>query len=352
MAEANIVVNYIEIIQAIGEQIQSVWFALKDTENEEIKEEIKNIKAIEVSDEQSFNKKRNENKIDRGTIYIVAKFGSGSTNFGSSVTPITLLAIGTANKVKPAQLLLGVFASAWTTKNLNQGLEDAEHNSLEISYASQVWNTPEVVTNFNEIDANYRNLFRVTGFIISGTAAVRVGTITYFYNENNNYPNLPAVGWEQFNILAVSDAYRASLDTQPFGNTKGFAQSEVNFSTYTFSVSTYLLTNHISAASLSIKGFRNRTKQGIGAIFKADGTQKVPGSDDTAETYFVVHKNGKLKLKIDFTNGYTNLPVTTETEDANDDVLASDFFSYFKIVDAQIRQEIANIPMLTITFTR
>ena len=352
MAQAKVVVNYIEIIQAIGEQFQSVWYALKSSENEDILNQIKNIKAIEVSDEQSFNKKRDENKIDKGTVYIVAKFGSGSINYGSSVTPITLLCIGTANKVKPTQLLLSVFASAWTTKNLCQDLETEDHESLEISYVTQVWNTPEVVTNFNEIDTDFRNLFRVTGNIVAGESAVRVGTITYLYDENNNYPSLPAQGWEQFNIMAVSDGYRASMDAQPFGNTKGFAQSEVNFSTYGFSVSTYLLTNHISAAALSVRGFRNRTKKGIGAIFAADGTQKSPGSNDTSTTYFVVHKNDKLKLKVEFTNGYTNLPASTETADAGDDVLASDFFSYFKIVDSQLNQEIATIPMETLTFTR
>ena len=74
----------------------------------------------------------------------------------------------------------------------------------------------------------------------------------------------------------------------------------------------------------------------------------------------MVHKNDKLRLKLNFTNGYTNEPgfregnlTKTETADeTNDDVLAKTFFEYFKIVDSQISQEIAGIPMLTITFTR
>ena len=74
MAQAEVVVNYIEIIQSIGEELQNVWYALKETSNEEILDEIKNIKKIEVSDEQSFNKKKNENKIEKGTIYYPANY--------------------------------------------------------------------------------------------------------------------------------------------------------------------------------------------------------------------------------------------------------------------------------------
>ena len=344
MAQAEVVVNYIEIIQSIGEELQNVWYALKETSNEEILDEIKNIKKIEVSDEQSFNKKKNENKIEKGTIYVVVRFGSGSINYGSSVTPISLYAIGTANKVKPTQFLLSVFASAWTTKNLSQGLIDSQGVSLEISHAIQVWNTPEIVTNFNEMDIDFRNLFRLTGNIVIGDSAIRLGTLSYIYDEAA-YALDNTKGIETVNIMSFQDGYRASLDSQPFGSTKGFAQSEVNFSTYTFSISTYLLTNkYISAAALSVRGFRNRTSSGIGAIFNTGGVQQ--------NNYFVVHKNQKLKIKLQFTNGYTNFPASTENASDDDDVLDSDFFSYFKIVDSQISQEIAGIPMLTITFTR
>lgn len=331
-AVGEVVINYIEIIQAIGEQFQSVWYALKDSTDPNVIEEIKNVKKIEVSDEQSFSKKRNENKTEKGTIYIVVRFGAGAINYGSSVTPISLYCIGTANKVKPTQLLLSVFSSSWTTLNLCQELVDDKGISLEISNALQVWNTPEVVTNFNEIDTDFKNLFRLTGNIVIGESAVRLGTLTYIYDEKKNLS-------ETVNIMSFSDGYRASLDSQPFGNTKGFAQSEVNFSTYTFSISTYLLGNHLSAAALSVRGFRNRSANGeIGDI--------------SQENYFVVHKNQRLKLKLKFTNGYTNIPNEGEQESEDDDVLGSVFFSYFKIVDSQISQEIAGIPTLTITFTR
>ena len=363
---SDIVINYIDIIQAIGEQIQQVWYALQESDKEEIIREISNIKKIEVSDEQSFNKKRSENKVEKGAVYVVVRFGSGSINYGSSLTPISLYVMGTANKVKPTQILLSVFASAWTTKALAQDIQDENGNLLEIENASQVWNTPEIITNFNEVDADFKNLFRLTGNIVVGSSTVRVGKLTYFYGETDNYPHLPAVGWEEVNIMSFQDGYRASLDSQPFMNTDGFAQSEVNFSTYTFSISTYLLDNQISADMLAIRGFRNK----IAPVYDATSTYSVGDivfyndglggyiysciSDiSTPETFDATHwkqikrafystfsQNQYMKIKLEFTNGFTNIP--------ND----NDFFSSFKVVDSSIGQEIAGIPTLNITFTR
>ena len=317
MSEANVVINYENIINAIGEQIQDVWYALQNLgntdEEKEIKKQISNIKAIEISDEQSFVRKREEKPLLQGTLYIVVRFGAGAINYGSSVTPISLYCVGTANKVKPSQLILGVFASTWTTKNLSQGLVDDENQSLEVKDALQVWNTPEIITNFNEIDNDFKNLFRLTGNIVVGPSAVRVGELTYYWGDGPN-------DFEKINVMSFQDGYRASLDSQPFGNTNGFAVSEVNFSTYTFTISTYLLNNHLTADILAIRGFRNA---GSGLI-----------SSD-------LDPNEKVKIKIDFTNGFTNIYSGSDS-----------FYAYFKIVSSQIGQELAGIPTLVIAFTR
>ena len=323
-----VIINYAHIVEIIGEQLQVVWDALKET-NPDL---IGAVKGIEVSDEQSFNKKQDEQKLEQGFVYIVVRFGAGSINYGSSVTPISLYVLGTANKVKPTQLLLSVFASSWTTKNLGQDLEVVDNSML------QVWNTPEVVTNFNEIYADFRNLFRLTGNIVVGPAAVRVGELTYYYDEYNTQTSAWVEKEEKVSIMSFSDGFRSSLDTQPFGNTFGFAQSEVNFSTYTFAISTYLLDNHLSALILSMRGFRNRSGSGIGAI--------------SAQNYFKGEPNDKVKIKIKFTNGFDNVPGTNESATTYDPLLGSTLFDYFKIVDSQIGQEIAGIPTLSITFAR
>jgi len=313
--EVKVVLDYGQIINIIGDEVQLVWRALK--ENEATSEMISNIKSIEISDEQSFIRKDREKKLLQGTVYIVVRFGSGSINFGSSVTPITLMCVGTVNKVRPTQLLLGTFASQWTTKNLSSG-------------QLQVWNTPEVITNFNEIDSDFRNLFRLTGFVILGPAAVRVGTITYYYDHDN----VDDEHSETISMMSVQDGYHASLDAQPFGNTHGFAKSEVNFSTYTFSFSTYLLAGHLANDMLAVRGFR----------YRPNGTYSASTSK--------FQPNDEIWLKIDFDNGYNNFPGEGETADASDPVKHSPFFYKFKLVDSKISQELAGLPTLVVTLTR
>lgn len=324
---ATIVINYNKVIECIGEQLQSVWYALKQSGNQEILDTINTITRIDVSDEQSFNIKRGNSQLEKGALYIVVKFGNGPINYATSVAPISLLTLGTANKVRPAQLLLSVFSSTWTTKNLNQDLQDGEGNSLEDADTKQmlqVWNTPEIVTNFNEVYSEFRNLFRVSGNIVFGPSAVRVGTLTYYWGTGST-------DYETINIMSFQDGYRASMDSQPFGNTEGFAQSETNFSTYTFAISTYLLNNHLSADLLAIRGFRNRNGGSISSTFGP---------------------NDKMRIQIKFTNGFDNFVNSELNPTQGDTVWSDNFFEYFKIVDSQIGQEIGGIPTVSITFTR
>ena len=94
MSEAKIVINYEEIIQSIGEEFQDIWYALQsDDVDEEVKKQVSCIKTIEISDEQSFVKKQENNKLLQSTLYVAVKFGSGATNYGSSVTPISLYCV-------------------------------------------------------------------------------------------------------------------------------------------------------------------------------------------------------------------------------------------------------------------
>lgn len=317
---SEVIINYKEIIKGISDQIHAVWNALSVSADSNIADEIKNIKNIEISDEQNFVKKENI-LADQSKIYIVVKFGAGSINFGSSVCPISLMCLGTANKIKPIQLLMSVFASSWTTKNV-----------LNLSDVLQVWNTPEVMGNFTEVNIEFRNLVRLTGNIVVGPAAIRMGTMTYIYDEDL-YDSDHTKGCEEISIMSFQDGYQASLDTQPFGNTDGFAKSEVNFSTYSFTISTYLLTGHFSNDLLAIRGFRYRP------------------NDTYDSTTSKFEPNQWMKLKLVFTNGYTNMPGDRETKDTNDSVKGKDFFCKFKVVNSRIGQELAGLPTLVATFT-
>ena len=319
-----LIIDYQEIITHISEEIEYIWKELASSEEKEISSLISNIKGIIVSDEQFFRKKESSRELRRGTVYLVVRFSAGSINYATSATPISIYGLGTANQIKPVQLLLGTFASYWTTKNMSQGLK------TEVSDMLQVWNTPEVVSNFNVVDDDFRSLYRTTGIIVIGPAAVRVGTLTYYYGDN--YANS-----ETINIMAFQDGYHASLDSQPFGNTNGFVQSEVNFQTYTFSISTYLLDSQLTRDMLAIRGFRYR-----------------PGGSYSTATgkYSIADPNNKFKLKIDFTNGFNNMPGSNETSSSSDPVKGDDFYTFYKVVDSSTKQEIGGIPTLNITFTR
>ena len=321
------VINYESIISRIGEEMQYIWQELATSEDATVAKLIANIKEIKVSDEQYFRKQESNRALRRGTVYIVVRFSAGAINYASSVTPVSIYGLGIANQVKPVQLLLGTFASYWTTKNLSEGLKTSVNNML------QVWNTPEIVSNFNIVDDDFRNLYKVTGNIVIGPDAVRLGTLTYIYDETAE-ANVPGSGSEKLPIMSFHDGYHASLDSQPFGNTNGFVQSEANFSTYTFTISTYLLNSQLAKDMLAVRGFR----------YRPDGTYSATTSTFDA--------NKSMKLKLEFTNGYTNVPGNNESTSSSDPAKGENFYAYYKLVDSQIGQEIAGIPTLTIAVTR
>lgn len=328
------VINYEDIITYISEEIQYVWKELVASEDESVANLISNIKGIIVSDEQFFRKQEANRALRRGTVYLIVRFSAGSINYASSVTPVSIYGLGVANQVKPVQLLLGTFASYWTTKNLRDGLtkrQDGQTQNLIVSDMLQVWNTPEVISNFNVVDDDFRNLYRVTGNIVIGPEAIRVGTLTYYYGEGSS-------DYETINIMSFQDGYRTSLDSQPFGNTNGFTQSEVNFQTYTFSISTYLLNSHLARDLLAIRGFR----------YRPNGTYNT----STTGAFSLKDPNNIFKIKIDFTNDFNNMPGSEETTDLVDPVKGDDFYMKFKVVDSGINQEIGGIPVLNITFVR
>lgn len=355
----SVVVDYIQIVNAIAKQFQIVYSELmanyqvaaqieeaNRTEKQQqdflVGEQLKNIGFLEISDEQSFTKK--ENKSIK-TCYIVVKFGVGTSNFASSVSPVSVLCVGTPNRVKPAQILLSAFAARWTTLNMLQDEVDSEGQSIEISDALQVWNTPEVVTNFNETNSEFRNLFRLNGTLVIGQQAVRLGTLTYVYDiglfdpyrqyiANGGNPDTYPYdkGFEKMNIMSFEDNFGNSLDPQPFGHTHGFTKSEVNFSTYTFSFSTYLLSGHLSSDITAMKGFRKRD-----------------GGTGVAST---IKPNHTFTLILEFTNGYNNYPNYGETSDITDEIMGDYDLSKFKLVNSKVSQELGNLASMVLSFSR
>ena len=267
---------------------------------------------IYVDDEQSFLK-RLELK-DNG-IYVTVKFGNASTNFGGSMCSISLEILGTKNKIKPAQAFFSAFCSRWSLSHL-EGDEQT----------NQIWVTPSVSSNFNEVKDGFRTLFSVSGTLIIGRSTIRLGTITYKYGPNEE-------DVENIDFMSYQDNYGASLSPQPFGNTCGFTVSENNFSTDSFSISTYLIDCKLIQDCLALKGLRKREN----GVYTPSTSAKKPNDD------FVLY--------LTFSNGYTNYSPDNEESDPNDDVKGSKLFSTYKCSSISIQQRIDGIATITLAFS-
>lgn len=268
-----------------------------------------------VSLEQAFLK--STEKIDPNGVYVAIRFSRASINFGSSMCNVYLAILGTANKVKPTQLFFSAYASRYTNETI------LGNNT------QQIWVTPNVQTNFNEFGQEFRNLYDVSGTLIIGNRTINVlnGVIIYKYGES-------AGDLEEIPFMAFQDNFRNNLAPQPFGNTHGFAKSETNFSSYSFTISTYLLDTQLAADCMHAKGFELASATGSAGQKKSN---KLPNDD--------------FELYIEFSNGYSNKNTYRYIED-NQEKTDSTFFKIFKLVDCGMTNNYGEIPMFTVSFTR
>lgn len=253
----NVRINYDEIVTSIGKEIAVFMSELRtgasggDIYCKKLIDLLKGV-SFEVSDEQSDIKRKD--LTNQNIIHVVAKFGNSSTNFGSSICPVVLNILGVENKIKPAQMFFSAFCTRWHTYNM------IDSNGVVNDKITQLWMTPNVVANFNEVSIGYRTLFNVSGTLIIGQSTVKLGTMTYVYDPDLFASSQGEEGYENIDFLSFQDNFTNALSPQPFGDTFGFAKSETNFSTNSFSISTYLLDTKLVADCMAVKGFRYRNK--------------------------------------------------------------------------------------------
>lgn len=315
---ANVRIDYNEILNGIGSEIQEVFNQLKalkpGDDNSTLKQYVDAINKIIVSDEQSFMKAQDYHE---DNLYIVIRFGGATMNFGASQSNVSLSVLGTANRIKPAQYFMSLFVSYWNTRKLKKS------DNVELNI-TQIWKAPYVSANFNETHKDFRTLFSVEGTLIIGDNAVYLGNIVYEYGKDENDNPL----YETLPFMAYNDNYSASVNPVSFGNTNGFAVSEVDFSTFSFSISTYLLDTHLVKDVMEIRGWRN----------KLTDSGKKP--------------DNKFQLYLSFSNGYDNgggLSSDQLTIETNPNV--DEMFSQFKLVSSSISQRLGEIPSITLSFT-
>ena len=126
---------------------------------------------VYIANEQEFIKSKQQKP---NAIYIVLRYGSASVNFGQSVLPITITAICEQNKIDRVQSLFADFVAKFN-------LERAENNTIQ-----QIYESPVVTSNFNQLFEGFRSIMYVSGFLVISKTA---NFLSFYYAENLEIAN-------------------------------------------------------------------------------------------------------------------------------------------------------------------
>ena len=210
--------------------------------------------SFEVSEEQQFMPDERERK----KIYIVVKFLPATINFGQTILPISFSAVAEENSLEICDKLLTEYA-------LRYNMEFALNDTIR-----QFYNTPYVISNFNEIHTGYRSLMSMSGTLqINKTSNPKRIYVEKPITENGTTTNI----WEELPVITSNFSYSKQLDPQAFYNQSNMTVSKSRVKTYTLSLVMYDMTNY----------------------FQDKALDEVVGTTDT-ETLFkikIVWKNGK-----------------------------------------------------------
>ena len=169
-------------------------------------------------------------------------------------------------------------------------LTDDESGTIKQTYTS-----PSIMSNFNEMFDGFRSLFYMSG--------------TFLISKNANPFKVYVSGEsEEIDCITVSDTFDVQLDTQAFFNTDNFTKSVGTVGTFTLNITSYLMDTDFLNKVLAVK-LKDLKKQPAGV-------------------------NTTFRFDIVFKNGY-------EARDWD-----------FKLVNATVQEEIGELPIISMTFTR
>lgn len=270
-------INDDELLSLIGTELRSIIQSDLETFGEydfTLTNEIQFVKD---------KKAKNELKNNPKQVFIVIKFYPATLNFGQTLLPIQLDVISEKNKLDVSRRLLTLFAE---TYNL-------EFNSDKT--IKQYFQSPSVMSNFNEIGDGYRSLLTLRG--------------TLQISENANLSTLKYVnGLEQIELplITFGMSFDIQLDTQSlYGEsnlTKSWARVGTNVITFTMYLTDTLFLNRVLA------------------IVNKDFTT-MPNGINTDFPFVLGFKNG----------------ITINTT--------------MKLANVGIQQNIAELPVVSLTFT-
>lgn len=198
--------------------------------------------TVIVANEKSVNL---EKFYSRNCIYIVVRFMPAYIYYQQSVVPVTLKILSEANSIEVAQELMIEFAMTYN-------LRENDTKTLK-----QVYQTPSVTTNFNEVYDGYRTAFYMTGtFVISENSnpyEITIDPEDDIYDKDNLDNNI-------IGVIASGISAIIQTDSQPFYDTDGDVDTLGQFRAIGISFSTYMLDNAFCNKCIDVAfGLNNRT---------------------------------------------------------------------------------------------
>ena len=183
---------------------------------------------IFVSSELIYAKKK---EYHPKTIYINVKFLEASLYYGQTNLPVTLNILSEQNSFDVCRTLIMDFVTQF---NLQR---DSSGDIL------QRYDTPVVLSNFNEVGTGFRSLFACRGGFLISTDNNPITSIEYvWYSEEEVEGETVRVEHKETIKPLVSSWHVANqLDSQPFYETKNLTTSEAQVVTFAISFNTYQL---------------------------------------------------------------------------------------------------------------
>ena len=270
-------INEQNILNLIGQEMQTILSSSADFNNYSF------VITNEVQYEKDEKIKKEKNKI-----FIVLKYYPATLNFGQILLPIQIDVVSEQNKLDIAKKLLCAFAE---TYNL-------EFNSdLTIK---QYYQSPSVLSNFNEIGYGYRSLLTMRGTLQISENSNLIKSISLVGGTDLN-PTYTELGFITSNI-----SFDVQLETQSLYGNDNVTKSWARVGTLVLNFSVYLTNDTFCNTILYIMA-KNNT-----------------GAPNGIATPF--------KLRVLFKN---NIEIT----------------QVFTLANATIQQNMGELPVINITFT-
>lgn len=182
---------------------------------------IKNSKGydlnIEIASEQAFAKIKT---FKPNTIYVIIKKLSSTLTYNIDTTPVQILVIAEQNQIDMTKDMLETFVNTYNWTSQLDGT----------TYIKQQYNSPVVLSNFNEISYGYRSIVYVTGTLYLMEDVVDIDTLT--------------IDSKTYKPLSFGFSYQMTGNTQAVG-TSVLAETVKSIATFTITMTVPLLNDDL-----------------------------------------------------------------------------------------------------------